>query len=85
MSNFTPRPWKALLEGGDRHGDVVSADYTIVHVDTRYGRIGEPEANARLIAQSPDLFEIVEKAIENGWLPPTWARLAAEAIEKVEG
>lgn len=62
MSDHTPGPWEAVLDTSVNHGSIKSPlhESLIAMVDCRYGKIGEPEANARLIAAAPDLLEALE-------------------------
>lgn len=64
MTKHTPAPWRAILGISDRHGEITNGKYKIAFVDCRYGAIGEPEANARLIAAAPELLEALEFIFE---------------------
>ena len=64
MNKHTPGPWTAWINASNKHGDITSHKYTIAKVDCRYGAIGEPEANARLIAAAPLLLEAAQKALD---------------------
>ena len=46
----------------------------------------EGEANAKLIAQCPNMIELIQKAYNQGWLNhvPTWKKAAREIIEATE-
>lgn len=62
-TKYTPGPWIARINGDREHGAITSEKHLIASVDCRYGAIGEPEANVKLIAATPDLLQALELAI----------------------
>ncbi len=61
----TPGPWKAhhyRIDDKD-HWDVRSEDGT--HI-TGWGRVTQPEANARLIAAAPEMLAALKAHLDNG-------------------
>ena len=62
----TPGPWSYNRDEGGEHGHVVSTgEYNICELpDAGDGASPDTEANARLIAAAPDLFEAAERALQ---------------------
>ena len=64
MSAFTPGPWKAIerhpdiaVWGRDEDGDPVGEHVASIYGD---GTVENAEANARLIAAAPDVYEALK-------------------------
>ncbi len=86
MSKHTPGPWKAHFNGDGmehEHGDIVTDEYLIAHVECSYGPIGEPEANARLIAAAPQMYEALKGLF--AWAVVAYLEIANSTIEYAGG
>ena len=84
MSEFTPGPWHTV----NNSRGVRSATRSICTLTptTRLENVATVQANARLIAAAPELYEALCEALEiirSVNAPPAWKIQAA--IDKVEG
>lgn len=67
MSEHTPGPWKLKRErSGDEYGAVIGADGELVATTGYRVRVGsnEDDANARLIARAPAMFELLTRVAD---------------------
>ena len=56
----TNGPWKVILDPTRERIHIRSGSYIVASLDNRRG-LGEPEANARLIAEAPAMLEALEE------------------------
>lgn len=89
-SKFTPGPWYV----GGKYTvriSISSSDWICRTRDNHHGHIDiEDEANARLIAAAPDMYEAIKKTLgldasEGYWLHPDAVKSLCAAIAKAEG
>jgi hypothetical protein len=86
----TPGPWSVETKGS-RHFIDGADELSVAYVDRAGVRERQTyEANARLIAASPDLLAALEDIVRlattsDFWLPKAWLDDAKAAIAKVEG
>ena len=87
MSNHTPGPWR-IVRYGDHNPLIETDEITVAEVlDDCHPDTEQQEANARLIAASPDLYHALKQL--TGWytqsVPEGVWELVAAAIAKAEG
>lgn len=80
--NHTPGPWK-----NKTFGEVKAKDDTFTVAQCMMGNLGEREANANLIAASPELLACLKNMVANeGYMSAEhMVDLAKLAIAKAEG
>ncbi|HBC94336.1 MAG TPA: hypothetical protein DCZ10_15915 [Pelotomaculum sp.] len=101
-SEFTPGPWKAR-DYTNNEGDVwidcnafackgkgKSLGGTLATVHKNGTGKGTMEANARLIAAAPDMYEALKRIMDElpakrDWLDPVSEQMALAALAKAEG
>ncbi len=85
-TKHTPGPW-SVKKTNCGHGAVTAGTYTLRHNWDGLGSQEEMDANARLIAASPELLDALKLALEAHDYPGRegWAENARAAISKAEG
>lgn len=87
-AKFTPGPWRHVMQPVSSHGFYIEMK-DVSHLHSFIGDVGgglQPkamiEANARLIAAAPEMYEFLN-GIVNGKFPDH--RLVQELLDKVNG
>jgi len=92
MSNHTQGPWeyKRLVD----NAGTPYATYYQAHIDLEVCMVWAPvgnveqEANARLIAAAPEMFEIIQKLSDIDWIEGSelhrWIHKSREIVRKVD-
>lgn len=57
MNKHTPGPWRVSRGAQADPFSIESETRTIAHVKSAFRHLGETEANARLIAAAPEMYE----------------------------
>jgi hypothetical protein len=98
-ATFTPGPWhySEVIRGRDQYYRQIRADFKIAEVHachngvagTKKGR-AEDEANARLIAAAPAMYEVLQELAESMELAKNYGyekehAMLREVLAKVEG
>ena len=98
-ATFTPGPWhySEVIRGRDQYYRQIRADFKIAEVHachsgvagTKKGR-AEDEANARLIAAAPEMYEVLQELAESMELAKSYGyekehAMIQEVLVKVEG
>jgi hypothetical protein len=92
MSKHTPGPWRVQ---GENIGPIDTSDTQAYGMITPVAKVDrwdypdEWQANARLLAASPEMFRILKKIVEaeqerHGYVP-AWLDEAQAVIKQVEG
>jgi len=98
-ATFTPGPWhySEVIRGRDQYYRQIRADFKIAEVHachsgvagTKKGR-AEDEANARLIAAAPEMYEVLQELADSMELAKNYGyekehAMIQEVLAKVEG
>ncbi len=89
-ATHTPGPW------GYSEGEIYRGNNPIASVIPSFGwfrKTAEDEANARLIAAAPEMYEVLREVLieyeaeakAEGWDLPTTGEIIREVLAKVEG
>lgn len=87
MSKHTPGPWNVTTESFGRIyvSTIIEGSVSVVAEcwPVGYYKNDEQEANARLIAKSPALFDLLKSAVENPDDPAYWLYTAEKIIQEL--